>query len=127
MFEALGFTYIGPIDGHDIKTMQGIFSRVSELDEPVLIHVHTTKGKGYKPAEESPEKFHGVGKFDKDTGEIFKKPAPPTYTEIFSRAIIDCATVNKKIVAITAAMPSGTGLKKFGEIFPDRFFDVGTR
>ena len=125
MFEALGFTYIGPIDGHDIKTMQGIFSRVSELDEPVLIHVHTTKGKGYKPAEESPEKFHGVGKFDKDTGEIFKKPAPPTYTEIFSRAIIDCAKVNKKIVAITAAMPSGTGLKKFAEIFPDRFFDVG--
>ena len=125
IFEALGFTYIGPIDGHDIKVMQGIFSRVSELDEPVLIHVHTTKGKGYAPAEKSPEKFHGVGKFNKDTGEILKKPALPTYTEIFSNAIIDCAKVNKKIVAITAAMPSGTGLKKFAEIFPDRFFDVG--
>ena len=125
MFEALGFTYLGPIDGHDIKVMQGIFSRVSQLDEPILIHVHTTKGKGYKPAENSPEKFHGVGKFDKDTGEILKKPAPPTYTEIFSKAIIDCARVNKKIVAITAAMPSGTGLKSFAEKFPDRFFDVG--
>ena len=125
IFEALGFTYIGPIDGHDIKTMQDIFSRVAELEEPILIHVHTTKGKGYKPAENSPEKFHGVGKFNKDTGEIFKKPAPPTYTEIFSKALIDCAKVNKKIVAITAAMPSGTGLKNFAKEFPDRFFDVG--
>jgi len=125
IFEALGFTYLGPLDGHDIKIMQDIFSRVAELDEPVLIHVHTTKGKGYAPAENSPEKFHGVGKFNLDTGEILKKPAPPTYTEIFSKAVIDCASVNKKIVAITAAMPSGTGLKKFSEKFPDRFFDVG--
>ncbi|MBQ7704072.1 MAG: 1-deoxy-D-xylulose-5-phosphate synthase, partial [Selenomonadaceae bacterium] len=125
IFEALGFTYLGPIDGHDIKIMQDIFSRVSELEEPVLIHVHTTKGKGYAPAEKSPEKFHGVGKFNKDTGEIYKKNAPPTYTEIFSKAIVDCAKVNKKIVAITAAMPSGTGLKSFSEKFPDRFFDVG--
>ncbi len=125
IFEALGFTYLGPIDGHDIHAMQDIFSRVSVLDEPVLIHVHTTKGKGYAPAEKSPEKFHGVGKFDKLTGEIFKKPAAPSYTEIFSRAIVDCASVNEKIVAITAAMPSGTGLKSFAEKFPRRFFDVG--
>ena len=125
IFEALGFTYIGPIDGHDIKIMQDIFSKVSDLEEPILIHVHTTKGKGYKPAENSPEKFHGVGKFNLDTGEILKKPSPPTYTEIFSKAIIDIAQQNKKIVAITAAMPSGTGLKKFAEKFSDRFFDVG--
>lgn len=125
IFEALGFVYIGPVDGHDIKTMQEIFTRVKELNEPVLIHVHTVKGKGYEPAEESPDKFHGVGRFDIETGEVRKKLSPPTYTSIFSRAVIDCAKVNDKIVAITAAMPSGTGLKTFSEMFPERFFDVG--
>ena len=126
MFEVLGFTYLGPVDGHDIKAMQDIFKRVKEeMNEPVIIHVRTTKGKGYKPAEESPEKFHGVGKFDKYTGEIVKNPAPKSYTEIFSRAIVDCAKEDNEIVAITAAMPSGTGLKLFAEMFPDRFFDVG--
>lgn len=125
MFEALGFTYLGPIDGHDIKNMRDIFSRVDVIDAPVLIHVHTTKGKGYAPAENSPEKFHGVGKFDKATGQILKKKSPPSYTEIFSQAAIDCAARNDKIVAITAAMPTGTGLKKFAEFFPRRFFDVG--
>lgn len=125
IFEALGFTYLGPLDGHDIKIMQDIFSRVAELNEPILIHVYTTKGKGYAPAEQFPEKFHGVGKFNLDTGEIYKKTAPPTYTEIFSKAIVDIARQNKKIVAITAAMPAGTGLKSFSEKFPDRFFDVG--
>ena len=73
IFEALGFTYIGPIDGHNISSMREIFSKVTALDEPVLIHVHTTKGKGFLPAEQYPEKFHGVGKFNKETGEIFKK------------------------------------------------------
>ncbi len=125
IFEALGFTYLGPIDGHDLKSMRDIFRKVDVIDAPVLIHVHTTKGKGYAPAETSPDKFHGVGKFDKTTGQIFKKPAPPSYTEIFSQAVIDCAARNDKIVAITAAMPSGTGLKKFAEKFPRRFFDVG--
>ena len=125
IFEGLGFTYLGPIDGHNIRTMQDIFFRVRELDEPILIHVHTTKGKGYEPAEKFPEKFHGVGKFDKETGEIIKKKSPPTYTEIFSKTILQLAEKNKKIVAITAAMPSGTGLKKFAEKFPERFFDVG--
>lgn len=125
IFEALGFTYLGPIDGHDIHAMQDIFSRVSVLEEPVLIHVHTTKGKGFAPAEKSPEKFHGVGKFDKATGKVFKKLSAPSYTEIFSRALLDCARVDEKIVAITAAMPSGTGLKAFAEKFPRRFFDVG--
>lgn len=125
LFEALGFTYLGPVDGHDIKAMQEIFTAVKDMTEPLLIHVHTTKGKGYKPAEESPERFHGVGKFDKYTGELVKKPAPPSYTDIFSKAIVACAKENKNIVAITAAMPSGTGLKLFSELFPDRFFDVG--
>ena len=126
MFEVLGFTYLGPVDGHDIKAMQEIFTRVKEeMTEPVIIHVRTTKGKGYKPAEESPERFHGVGKFDKFTGEIIKKSAPKTYTEIFSKAIVDCAKEDEKIVAITAAMPGGTGLKFFAEKFPERFFDVG--
>ncbi len=125
LFEALGFTYLGPLDGHDIKSMRDIFSRVDVIDAPVLIHVHTTKGKGYAPAENSPEKFHGVGKFDKATGQILKKKSPPSYTEIFSQAVIDCAARDEKIVAITAAMPTGTGLKKFAEFFPRRFFDVG--
>ncbi|MBO4780447.1 MAG: 1-deoxy-D-xylulose-5-phosphate synthase, partial [Selenomonadaceae bacterium] len=125
IFEALGFNYIGPIDGHDLCGMKDIFSRVGVIDAPVLIHVNTTKGKGYAPAETSPEKFHGVGKFDKATGKVLKKPSPPSYTEIFSQAVIDCAERDKKIVAITAAMPSGTGLKKFAEKFPRRFFDVG--
>ena len=125
IFEALGFVYLGPIDGHDISAMRDIFSRVSVIDEPVLIHVHTTKGKGYEPAEKFPEKFHGVGKFDKYSGEVVKKNSPPTYTEIFGNALIDCAKENDKIVAITAAMPSGTGLKNFAIKFPRRFFDVG--
>ena len=125
IFEALGFVYIGPVDGHDIKAMQETFTRIKELNEPVLIHVHTIKGRGYAPAEESPDKFHGVGRFDIETGEVEKKLTPPTYTSIFSRAVIDCAKKNDKLVAITAAMPSGTGLKTFGEMFPERFFDVG--
>ena len=125
MFEAFGFTYLGPIDGHDIKGLKDVFSRVGVINAPVLIHVNTTKGKGYPPAERSPEKFHGVGKFDKATGQVIKKKSPPSYTEIFSQAVIDCADRDEKIVAITAAMPSGTGLKKFAEKFPDRFFDVG--
>ena len=125
MFEALGFVYLGPIDGHDLKALRDIFSRINIIDAPILIHVHTTKGKGYEPAERSPEKFHGVGKFDKDTGEIFKKSAPPTYTEIFGKTLIDCARENEKIVAITAAMPAGVGLTNFAKEFPERFFDVG--
>lgn len=125
IFEALGFTYLGPIDGHDIEAMRDIFSKVGVINAPVLIHVDTTKGKGYPPAETAPEKFHGVGKFDKATGQILKKKSPPSYTEIFSQAVIDCAAANDKIVAITAAMPTGTGLKKFAEKFPRRFFDVG--
>ena len=125
MFEALGFTYLGPIDGHDIGGMKDVFSRVGVINAPVLIHVNTTKGKGYPPAETAPEKFHGVGKFNKATGQVLKKKSPPSFTEIFAQAVIDCAARDEKIVAITAAMPTGTGLKKFAEKFPRRFFDVG--
>ncbi len=125
MFEAFGFTYLGPIDGHDIKGMKDVFSRVGVINAPVLIHVNTKKGKGYAPAEIAPEKFHGVGKFDKVTGQVIKKKSPPSYTEVFAQAVIDCAARDEKIVAITAAMPTGTGLKKFAEKFPRRFFDVG--
>ena len=125
MFEAFGFTYLGPIDGHDIKGMKDVFSRVGVINAPVLIHVNTKKGKGYAPAETAPEKFHGVGKFDKATGQVIKKKSPPSYTEVFAQAVIDCAACDEKIVAITAAMPTGTGLKKFAEKFPRRFFDVG--
>lgn len=125
-FEAMGFTYIGPLDGHNIEAMQTVFRQVDQLAGPVLIHVRTQKGKGYLPAEEEPHKFHGISKFDKATGEPIKNPAaPPSYTEIFSRTMLELAYDNTSIVAITAAMPSGTGLKAFSKQFPARFFDVG--
>lgn len=125
-FEEMGFTYIGPVDGHNIEYMQAVFRQVRALEGPVLVHVRTTKGKGYLPAELEPNKFHGVGKFNKGTGEVIKDPdAPPSYTEIFSRTMVELGCEDSNIVAITAAMPSGTGLKGFASRFPERFFDVG--
>ncbi|MBP3232641.1 MAG: 1-deoxy-D-xylulose-5-phosphate synthase, partial [Anaerovibrio sp.] len=125
-FEFLGYTYVGPIDGHNIAFMKEVFAKAKDLDGPVLIHVRTTKGKGYDFAESEPDKYHGVGKFDRSTGELIKKAgAAPSYTEIFSNALIELAEKNPRISAITAAMPSGTGLKKFAKVYPDRFFDVG--
>ena len=126
LFEFLGYTYVGPIDGHNIEFMQEVFAKAKDLEGPVLIHVRTTKGKGYDFAENEPDKFHGIGKFDRATGELIKKPgAAPSYTEIFSNAIIELAGMNPRISAITAAMPSGTGLKAFANVYPERFFDVG--
>lgn len=125
LFEEMGFRYIGPADGHDIALLKEIFSHAKKIDGPVLIHVNTKKGKGYRPAEISPEIFHGVGKFDVKTGKATKKNSSPTYTEIFGETLAELAETDKNIVAITAAMPSGTGLKKFGEKYPRRFFDVG--
>ena len=126
LFEEMGFSYIGPIDGHNIETMQSIFRQISNLDGPVLVHVRTKKGRGYMPAEEEPDKFHGISKFNKATGETAKNPAaPPSYTEIFSRTMLELGYDNHSMVAITAAMPSGTGLKAFARQFPERFFDVG--
>lgn len=125
LFENMGITYLGPFDGHDIKTMVGILQEAKKLDHPVVVHVNTRKGKGYSFAEKNPGKFHGIAPFDLATGEVLKKSDKPTYTQVFSKALIEEAQKNEKIVAITAAMPDGTGLKAFAACFPDRFFDVG--
>ncbi len=127
LFEELGFYYVGPIDGHNLDQLIPVLENVRDADEgPCLIHVVTQKGKGYAPAEESADKYHGVQKFDVVTGEQAKAAAgPPSYTGVFAKALIAEAQRDPTICAITAAMPSGTGLDKFGEAFPDRSFDVG--
>lgn len=126
LFEEMGFHYIGPIDGHNIGLLEEVLTSAKEMEGPVLIHIHTVKGKGYKPAEQAPEKFHGVGCFDPSTGKSAKKAGcAPSYTSVFSKALIDLAKDRPDILAITAAMPSGTGLKAFGQAYPKRFFDVG--
>ena len=126
LFEEMGFHYIGPIDGHNIALLEEVLASAKEMEGPVLIHIHTVKGKGYKPAEQAPEKFHGVGCFDPSTGKSAKKAGcAPSYTSVFSKALIELAKDRPDILAITAAMPSGTGLKAFGQAYPKRFFDVG--
>ncbi len=125
LFEDLGFTYLGPIDGHNIELLSEVLEKAKAINGPVLIHVLTQKGKGYVPAENKSNKFHGVGPFCIESGEIIKTNSKPTYTAVFSKALVNLAMEDEDIVAITAAMPEGTGLKKFGEIFPTRFFDVG--
>ncbi|WP_244835363.1 1-deoxy-D-xylulose-5-phosphate synthase [Clostridium sp. BJN0001] len=124
LFEDMGLKYIGPIDGHNIKEMTEIFKNVKEIDEPCIIHVVTKKGRGYQFAEESPGKFHGIKPFDLESGEV-KKSLNRTFSKAFGKSIIDIAKKNKKVVAVTAAMPDGTGLKEFSQIFKNRFFDVG--
>lgn len=123
-FEDIGFKYLGPIDGHNIEDMELIFKRAKELDEPVLIHVLTKKGKGYKPAEDAPDRFHATAPFNIETGKP-KKEKEKDYSKVFGEQLIKLAQKNKNIVAITAAMKDGTGLTKFAKEFPDRFFDVG--
>ena len=123
-FEEIGFRYLGPVDGHDISNLEEIFRHVKVLDGPTIIHVVTKKGKGYLPAENEPNKFHGIGAFNVETGELVKEKQID-YSEIFGNKLIDLAKRDKKIVAITAAMKSGTGLSDFAKRFPDRFFDVG--
>ena len=128
LFEELGFYYIGPIDGHNMDHLLPVLRNLREADErgPVLLHVITQKGRGYAPAEASGDKFHAVSKFNVVTGEQAKTPpGPPTYTSVFSQGLMAAAEADPRIVAITAAMPSGTGLEKFAKRFPDRFFDVG--
>ena len=124
-FENLDITYVGPIDGHDISAMVRIFKEAKKIDRPILIHVKTKKGKGYGPAERHPSKFHGVGPFCVDTGRAVGEKKGISYTEAFSHTICRMAGKDEKIVAVTAAMPEGTGLKKFGALYPDRLFDVG--
>ena len=126
LFEEMGVHYIGPIDGHNIGLLEEVLASAKEMEGPVLILIHTVKGKGYKPAEQAPDKFHGVGCFDPSTGKSAKKAGcAPSYTSVFSKALIDLAKDRPDILASTAAMPSGTGLKAFGQAYPKRFFDVG--
>ena len=128
LFEELGFFYIGPVDGHNIEHLLPLLKNVrdSESNGPILLHVVTKKGHGYEPAEKSSDKYHGVSKFDVITGKQDKPVSnAPSYTSVYAKALIDEAKKDEKIVAITAAMPGGTGLDKFGDAFPDRVFDVG--
>ncbi len=127
LFEALKFDYIGPIPGHNFEDLLDTFETVRDtIQGPALIHVLTTKGKGYQPAEKDPRSFHGIGPFEVATGKKIKSPpASKSYTEVFGKAITRIARNNSRIVAISAAMVEGTGLKEFSETFPDRFFDVG--
>ncbi|HWA19056.1 MAG TPA: 1-deoxy-D-xylulose-5-phosphate synthase [Devosia sp.] len=127
LFEELGFYYVGPIDGHNLEHLVPILNNAKHIDtKPVLIHVVTKKGKGYAPAEAAADKYHGVSKFNVVTGEQAKgKAGPPTYTKVFADSLVRVAEADPKIVAVTAAMPSGTGLDVFAERFPDRCFDVG--
>lgn len=125
LFENMGVTYLGPVDGHNVKEMVKIFKEARKMDHAVLVHVLTKKGKGYAPAEKNPSRFHGVEPFDIETGKPKKEKEYPGYTDIFSRKLCQIARENPRVVAVTAAMPDGTGLKAFGKYFPDRFFDVG--
>ena len=126
VFEELGFKYLGPIDGHDLNKLLEVLEAAKHVDGPVLVHVITKKGKGYEPAEKSPNKFHGTGPFEIATGKKITDPqAPIAYTEMFGKTLVELAEQDADIVAITAAMPDGTGLNKFAECYPQRFLDVG--
>ncbi len=125
LFEEMGFRYFGPIDGHNIAQLINVFKNITNLDEPLLIHVVTKKGKGYKPSEDSPSAFHSTGPFDVATGLTIKKSSKETFTEAFSSKIIELAGRDPKIVGISAAMIDGTGFSSFANLFPERFFDVG--
>lgn len=126
LFTALNFEYVGPVDGHDLENLIDLLTNLKKLKGPVLFHVVTKKGKGYPPAEADPETFHGIGPFDLKTGKALKSPnEPPSYTEIFGKTMVRLGELEPRLVAITAAMKSGTGLKEFSEKFPERFFDVG--
>jgi 1-deoxy-D-xylulose-5-phosphate synthase len=125
LFEALRFDYVGPINGHRLDRLIETFTNVTHLEGPVLVHVITTKGKGYEPAECDPSRFHGLGRFEVTTGEPVTGEGPPSYTQVFGQALVKLAREDKRIIAITAAMPEGTGLSEFASSYPDRFFDVG--
>ncbi len=125
LFEAFNFDYVGPINGHKLDELIQTLENVQRMDGPILVHVVTTKGKGYQPAETTPSVFHGVGPFEPDTGAVLKSAGPPSYTSVFGQTLVEMAEQDERIVAITAAMPEGTGLTPFAECFPDRFYDVG--
>ncbi len=126
LFEAFNFEYFGPINGHKIDHLIDILNNVKYIREPVLLHVTTRKGKGYGPAEKNPVHFHGCGCFEVETGEcLVCAPAGPTYTEVFGRTMVELAANDPRVVAVTAAMPEGTGLSRFAQSYPERFYDVG--
>ena len=125
LFEAFDFDYVGPINGHKLDELIQTLENITHMDGPILMHVVTKKGKGYAPAEENPHIYHGVGPFDLETGEVKKSSGPPSYTAVFGKTLAEMAEQDERIVAITAAMLEGTGLKAFAEQYPERFFDVG--
>lgn len=125
LFESMGIAYLGPVNGHDTEKLIKTLKVAKRINGAVIVHVVTQKGRGYKQAERNPSKFHGIAPFDVKTGNVLNKPKNPTYSSVFSDAICHLAKKDKKICAITAAMPDGTGLTKFSKWFPDRFFDVG--
>ena len=124
-FEEMGITYLGPVDGHDVKSLVKVLNEARRVDHAVLVHVITKKGKGFPPAEENPSRFHGTGPFDIETGEPTESARTDSYTQVFSKVLTDIARKDDKVVAITAAMADGTGLSAFKKYFPRRFFDVG--
>ena len=126
VFQELGFDYVGPVNGHNLEEILDVLAKVKDKPGPTLLHVVTQKGKGYRHAEKLPVKYHGVTQFDVSTGAFHKAPAKaPSYTAVFGKTVCDLAERDPRIVAITAAMPEGTGLDEFARRFPDRFFDVG--
>ncbi len=126
LFEAFNFDYFGPIKGHRFNQLIDMLENIKTINDPVLLHVATQKGRGYEPAEKNPVYFHGIGCFQVDTGDkVEGKPCAPSYTKVFGKTMVELAEADKKIVAVTAAMPEGTGLVEFSKKFPDRFYDVG--
>jgi 1-deoxy-D-xylulose-5-phosphate synthase len=125
LFEELGFQYFGPLEGHHLDHLVDTFRNIRGLKGPTLVHVLTQKGKGYLPAEKNPDIYHGVGKFDKKTGRIYSNSSPPKYTDVFGTTLVKLAEQDDRVVAITAAMPLGTGLVEFSKRFPERFYDIG--
>jgi 1-deoxy-D-xylulose-5-phosphate synthase len=125
VFERLGVKYMGPVQGHNIRSLIEVFKKAKTYDGPVLIHCVTQKGKGYAPAKSNPERFHGASPFDVQTGESLEKDKRPTFSSVFGQAAVKIAKEDESVMAITAAMPDGTGLKLFASQFPERFFDVG--
>lgn len=125
LFENMGITYLGPVDGHNIPALCKVLKEAQKLDHAVLVHVLTKKGKGYEPAEKNPAHFHGVSPFDIKTGKPLAEKKYPTYTDVFSKKLCQLGETHPELVAVTAAMPDGTGAAAFGKKFPDRFFDVG--
>ncbi|GFN30553.1 1-deoxy-D-xylulose-5-phosphate synthase [Paenibacillus xylaniclasticus] len=125
LFEQFGLTYFGPVDGHDIEALAEVIKQASQAEGPVLVHIVTVKGKGYLPAEKDSHKWHGITPYKIESGQVVKAVGPPMYTEVFGQALIELAEKDERIVAITPAMPGGSGLMKFAERFPNRMIDVG--